>query len=304
MEQFHVNQDSITYTYTQEALRFIEDNKDRPFFLYLPHNMPHVPLGASPEFRGQSANGLYGDVIEELDWSVGEILKKLDELGLDKNTIVVFSSDNGPWLTEGPLGGVSTPLFQGKGTTWDGGQRVPTIIRWKNGIKGGQVNSDVAAMIDWFPTFVKLSGGTLPADRMIDGCDITPVLFATGKRAHHDFAYYNDGKLYAYRSGDWKIILPENIRKGNFWVEDVPAHDTVFFNLRNDIDERMDMKNQNPQAYQATLAKLNAFVQTIKNVPPSLAVTEGRGIQLVNQQRSEAIMNAKANGIEPKSGVK
>jgi len=304
VEQFHVNQDSITYIYTKESLRFIEDNKDRPFFLYLAHNMPHIPLAASAQFIGQSANGLYGDVIEELDWSVGEILKKLDELGLDKNTIVVFSSDNGPWLTEGPMGGVSTPLFQGKGTTWDGGQRVPTIIRWKDSIKGGQVNSDVAAMIDWFPTFVTITGGTLPADRLIDGCDITPVLFATGKRAHHDFAYLNEGKLCAFRSGDWKILLPENIRRGNFWIEDVPAHDTVFFNLRNDIDEKIDVKNQYPEAYKSTLAKLNDFAQTIKDAPPSKVVTEGRGPQLVNQQRTEAITNAKSNGIDSKSGVK
>jgi len=301
MEQFFANQDSITFTYTQEAIRFIEKNKDRPFFLYLPHNMPHVPLGASANFKGKSANGLYGDVIEELDWSVGEVLKKLDELGLDKNTIVVFSSDNGPWLTEGPLGGIATPLFEGKNSCWEGGQRIPAIIRWKDKIQGGQVNNEVAAMVDWFPTFVKLAGGTVPTDRIIDGCDITPVLFGTGTRAHHDFAYMHYGRLYAFRSGDWKIKLPEGLRRGNFWVADVPAHDTVFFNLRNDIAESIDVKNMYPDEFQATLTKLNDFAETIKNVPPSLVLSNNTGPTLINQQRTTAINEARERGVEPKS---
>ena len=301
MEQFFVNQDSIVYTYTQEALRFIEKNKDRPFFLYLPHNMPHVPLGASPNFRGKSANGLYGDVIEELDWSVGEILKKLDELGLDKNTIIVFSSDNGPWLTEGPYGGVATPLFEGKNSCWEGGQRVPAIIRWKDKIQGGQVISDVAAMVDWFPTFVNIAGGTVPADRIIDGCDLAPVLFGTGKRAHHDFAYMHYRRLYAFRSGDWKIKLPEGLRRGNFWVADVAAHDTVFFNLRNDIAENINVKNEYPAEFQATLTKLNAFAETLKDCPPSLVLTNNTAPQLTSQQRAATINEARERGVEPKS---
>jgi len=304
VEQFRVNQDSIIYTYTQEALRFIETHKNRPFFLYLPHNMPHVPIAASANFKGKSANGLYGDVIEELDWSVGQILKKLDELGLDKNTIVVFSSDNGPWLTEGPMGGVATPLFQGKGTTWDGGQRVPAIIRWKDKIRGGQISSDVAAMIDWFPTFVKLAGGTVPTDRIIDGCDISPVLFGSGKRAHHDFAYLHQGRFHAFRSDDWKIILPEKVYKGNFWTADVPAHDTVFFNLRTDIAESTDVKKKYPKEYQATLARLNAFAKTLKDCPPSLVLTTGEGVTLTSQQRTDAINEAKAKGIKSKSEAK
>jgi arylsulfatase len=303
VEKFSVNQDSTTYIYTQEALRFIDNHKDRPFFLYIPHNMPHVPLAASANFKGKSANGLYGDVIEELDWSVGEILKKLDELGLDKNTIVVFSSDNGPWLTEGPMGGVATPLFQGKTTTWEGGQRVPTIIRWKDRIKGGQVNSDVAAMVDWFPTFTLLTGGTVPTDRIIDGCDLTPVLFGTGKRKHQDFAYLHFGRLYAFRSGDWKIKLPEQMYRGNFWVEDVAAHDTVFFNLRNDIAERTDLKNKSSNEYKATLDRMNDFIQTLKDCPPPLVIVENGGPALTGQQRAEAINKARADGIRPKSGM-
>jgi arylsulfatase len=301
MEQFIVNQDSLTYTYTQEALRFIENHKDRPFFLYLPHNMPHVPLAASPNFKGKSANGLYGDVIEELDWSIGEILKKLDELGLDNNTIIVFSSDNGPWLTEGPYGGVATPLFEGKNSCWEGGQRVPAIIRWKDKIQGGQVIDEVAAMVDWFPTFANITGGAVPTDRIIDGCDLTSVLTGAGQRAHHDFAYLHYRRLYAFRSGDWKIKLPEGVRRGNFWVADVAAHDTVFYNLRNDISESIDVKNKYPSEYQATLTKLNAFAETLKDVPPSLVLTNNAGALLTGQQRTDNIEAARAKGVEPKS---
>ena len=301
VESFSVNQDSITYNYTQEALRFIENHKDRPFFLYIPHNMPHVPIAASANFRGKSANGLYGDTIEELDWSVGEILKKLDELGLDKNTIVVFSSDNGPWLTEGPNGGVAVPLFQGKNTCWEGGQRVPTIIRWKDKIRGGQVINDLAAMIDWFPTFVKLAGGTVPTDRIIDGCDLAPVLFGDGKRENNDFAYIHFRRFQGFRSGDWKIKLPAAMQRGNFWVEDVPAHDTLFFNLRNDISETINIKDEYPNEYQATLARMNAFMRTLDDCPPPIILTENRATLLNSRQRMDAINEAREKGIKPKS---
>ena len=299
VENFFVNQDSITYTYTQEAIRFIEKNKNQPFFLYLPHNMPHTPIAASANFKGKSANGLYGDVIEELDWSVGEVLKKLDELGLDKNTIVIFSSDNGPWLTEGPNGGVATPLFQGKGSSWEGGMRVPAIIQWKEKIRGGQVINEVAAMVDWFPTFANITGATIPTDRIIDGCDLTPVLLGTGNRAHHDFAFINFGGLAGFRSGDWKIKLPEGARRGNFWVADVAAHDTVFYNLRNDVSESTDIKNLYPNEYQATLSKLNDFAQTIKDVPPSLVLLDNSAVNLISRQRTEAINEARERGAEP-----
>ena len=301
VEQFHVNLDSATYHYTQESLRFIEKHKDRPFFLFMAHIMPHVPIVASANFKGRSANGLYGDAMEELDWSVGEVLKKLDELGLDKNTIVVFSSDNGGWCTEGPFGGDNTPLFQGKGTTWEGGQRVPAIVRWRDRVRGGQVNSDVASMMDWFPTFLTLAGGTPPTDRIIDGCDLTPVLFGTGKRANADFAYLHWGRLEAYRSGDWKIKLPEKLYEGNFWVEDVPAHDTLFFNLRHDISERTDVKSLYPDEYRTTLTRMNQFAETLNGCPPGLIFSTVEGVQLTNRQRMENIREAKAKGITSKS---
>ena len=155
-------------------------------------------------------------------------------------------------------------------------------------------------MVDWFPTFVKLTGGSVPDDRIIDGCDISPVLFGTGNRAHHDFAYIHNRQLYAFRSGDWKIKLPEGVRRGNFWVADVAAHDTVFFNLRNDISESTDVKDKYPSEYQATLAKMNDFLQTIKDVPPSLVLSNNTGPTLTNQQRTTAINEARERGIESK----
>ena len=300
VERFDVNQDSITYYYTKEAISFIETHKERPFFLYIPHNMPHVPLGASANFRGKSANGFYGDVIEELDWSVGEILKKLDELGLDKNTIIVFSSDNGPWLTEGPYGGVATPLFEGKNSCWEGGQRVPAIIRWKDRVHGGQINNDVASMVDWFPTFANLTGGSVPTDRIIDGCDLTPVLLGTGQRVHQDFAYMHNRRLFAYRSGAWKIKLPEDTRRGNFWVETLPAHDTLFFNLYDDMGESVNVKNEYPAEYRATLAKLNNFAQTLKDCPPTMVLADNSAQVLTGQQRQQTINEAREQGIQSK----
>ena len=296
-----VNQDSITINYTNEAIQFIEKNKNSTFFLYLAHSMPHVPLGASPNFKGRSSNGLYGDVIEELDWSVGEIIKKLEELRIDENTIIIFSSDNGPWIAQGPLGGVATPFFQGKASNWEGGFKVPAIIRWKDHIPEEQESHELAAMTDWFPTLVKLSGGEIPNDRIIDGKSLLPVLFNKGKRENQDFAYIEYGNLTGFRSGDWKILLPEEFRKGNFWVEDVPAHDTVLFNLKNDIAERTDVKNKYPEIFNQLKNKLNSFKETLRDCPPSLFLMEWQTDNTAWKQREESIRNARKKGIQPKS---
>jgi len=294
-----VNQDSITYTYTVKALDFIERNKEQPFFLYLAHNMPHVPLAASASFRGKSANGLYGDVIEELDWSIGQILNKLEQLGLDENTIVIFSSDNGPWLTEGPLGGVATPLFQGKGTIWEGGQRVPAIIRWKGKIAPDTVYENLVTMLDWFPTLINWAGGKIPSDRMIDGKDISPVLLGSPEEQEREFPYIESGKVIAYRKGDWKLVLPEKKRAGNYWVEDVPAHDTLLFNLRQDISEEIDLLSDYPEKAKELSAALSAFEETIKDAPPSLMTMEWRTESFLNKQRNEAIRQDKEKKPNP-----
>lgn len=295
------NKDSTTITYTNKAIDFIQRKKDNgPFFLYVPFNMPHVPIAASPRFKGKSKNGLYGDVISELDWGIGKIVKKVDELGLGENTIICFASDNGPWLQEGPYGGRALPLYRGKGTTWDGGQRVPMIVRWKGHIKPNRIESSVAIMTDWFQTFAHLSGAAIPTDRVYDGYDISSVLLNTGKRANQDFAYIGANGIQAYRSGDWKIKLPESKVLGDYWQTDVPAHGLVLFNLRNDIGEQRDVSKENPQIVNSLLHKIDSVKET-GYYAEAIFLGEFGTTALVKKQRLENVLNAEKNGIGPKS---
>ena len=171
-----VNQDTLTERYTEEAVQFIRENKDRPFFLYMPHNMPHTPLHVSDRFRGKSAGGLYGDVIEMIDWSAGAVLDAIAEYGIDDNTLVVFTSDNGPWYSQGEHGGHASPLRAGKGTTYEGGMREPCIMRWPGRIPAGFSCHELATAMDLFPTLGTLAGASLPTDRIIDGKDIFPLM--------------------------------------------------------------------------------------------------------------------------------
>lgn len=299
------SKDSTTIVYTEKACDFIERNKENPFYLYVAYNMPHVPLAASQRFLGKSKNGLYGDVIMELDWGVGEILAKLRDCGIDENTIVCFASDNGPWLKEGPYGGRALPCYSGKGTTWDGGQRVPMIVRWPGHIAARQTETSVACMLDWYVTFAKMAGGTLPTDREIDGYDIMPVLLGTGSRPNHDFAYIKssmDGyEISAYRSGDWKIKLPEPAVPGNFWEADEPAHDTLLFNLRKDIGERHNLAKKHPEIVKMLRAKIDSLQATPGFMVEPMFQWEFLTDQLTESQRRENILNAARDGIKPKS---
>jgi arylsulfatase A-like enzyme len=208
------DQTQLTVRYTERAVRFIEKHRERPFFLYLPHAMPHVPLHVSEKHRGKAARGLYGDVIEEIDWSVGEVLKALEANGLEEHTLVVFTSDNGPWLSYGDHAGSAGRLREGKGTTWEGGVRVPFIARWPGRIPAGSVCGEPAMTIDLLPTIAALAGAPLP-DRKLDGKDIWPLLSASpGARSSQEayFFYYNDNELQAVRSGRWKLHLPHSYR--------------------------------------------------------------------------------------------
>jgi len=270
VDSIKINQKYTTKTYTREAVSFIDRNKDKPFFLYLPHTMPHVPLYASPDFEGKSKRGLYGDVIEEIDWSVGEVVKALKKNGIDENTLVVFTSDNGPWLIFDIEGGSAGPLRQGKGTTFEGGQRVPTIAYWPSKIKPGTVYPDLASHLDLYPTIISLTGSqknqtTLP----LDGEDITSVLFGTGHRKGDEFAYYMDGKLEAFRKGDWKIRLPhaEVKQRGMVTLE---ATDTLFFNLKTDIGEKNNLLKTNPAKAKELLKALEAFNKKLSSSPRTL----------------------------------
>ncbi len=207
--QLMPDQTQLTSWYTERAVKFIERNKERPFFLYLPHNMPHVPLHVSAKFAGKSGQGMYGDVISELDWSVGEILRTLKRQGLDENTLVVFTSDNGPWLLYGDHSGNAHPLREGKATSFDGGVRVPCLMRWPGKIPAGSECREMAWTMDLLPTIAKLAGNTAPTDRIIDGRDIWPLMSGQpgAKTPHEAFYYYWDRGLEAVRSGPWKLHL-------------------------------------------------------------------------------------------------
>ena len=203
----------LTTQYTERAVRFIEKNKDRPFLFYLAHSMPHVPLHVSEKFRGKSPRGLYGDVIMEIDWSVGEILAALKRCGVDDNTLVFFASDNGPWLAYGDHGGCALPLREGKGTVWDGGVRTPCLMRWPGKIPAGRVCAEPMMTIDMLPTIAGLVGAKLP-DHKIDGLDIWPVVSgqAGAKSPHEALAFYWGQGLEALRSGRWKLHFPHKYR--------------------------------------------------------------------------------------------
>ena len=249
------DQATLTTRYTERALRFIAKNKDRPFFLYMAHSMPHVPLGVSEKFKGKSEQGMYGDVIEEIDWSVGEILEALRQYDLEDNTLVIFASDNGPWLNFGNHAGSANPLNQGKGCMWEGGARVPCIMRWTGKIPTGKVCNNIAASIDVLPTIAAITNTPLP-EKKIDGVNILPLLlgdFDANPRDH--YFYYYGGELRAVRQGKWKLFFPHTYRsyKG---VE--PGRDgfpgpyargeigLALFDLENDIGETTDVAAQHP----------------------------------------------------------
>lgn len=207
------DQSQLTTRYTERAVGFIERNKSRPFFLYLAHSMPHVPLHVSDKFKGRSQRGLFGDVLMELDWSVGEILRALRENGLDRRTLVVFTSDNGPWLSYGDHAGSADPLREGKGTAWEGGTRVPCVMRWPGRIPAGGVSHEPLMTIDLLPTLGKLVGDEIPPEGA-DGRDVWPLIAgAKAARNPHDaYYFYYDHQLQAVMSGRWKLYLPHSYR--------------------------------------------------------------------------------------------
>jgi len=240
-----VNQNTLTERYTNEAIRFIEDNKDNPFFLYMPHTFPHVPLYVSNQFSGQSDAGLYGDVVETIDWSVGEILETLESLGLDENTIVIFTSDNGPWFE-----GSSGPYRDRKGTSWEGGQRVPFIAKWTDTIPSGVVSNEPAMNIDIFPTLVKLAGGELPTDRVIDGKDILPMLVEGAPSPHEALYLFDSDRIAGVRSGRWKLVVESQYRAA------LPSFDNpdsyygpngLLFDVQLDPSETYSYTRENPE---------------------------------------------------------
>jgi arylsulfatase A-like enzyme len=236
-------QPTLTHRYVEKSVEFIKANRDRPFFLYIAHHMPHVPLFAHHEFEGRSARGPYGDVIEEIDAGVGRLRAVLAELGLERNTLIVFTSDNGPWLVQRDLAGSSGPFRDGKGTTFEGAVRVPALFLWPGTVKPGVV-MEMGAFFDLLPTFAALAGVPVPSDRVLDGYDLTPVLRGTGPSPRRTYFYYRGSLLQAVRSGAFKV---------HFFTRP-EGHDKVpervdppwLFNLDHDPSEQFDVARDHP----------------------------------------------------------
>ncbi|MEZ5038842.1 MAG: sulfatase [Saprospiraceae bacterium] len=262
-----VDQSMLTTLYTERAVDFIQRHKTQPFFLYLPHNMPHVPLYVSDKFKGKSEAGLYGDVIQEIDWSVGQVLAALKDNGLDDNTLVIFTSDNGPWLSYGGHSGRALPLREGKGTAWEGGVRVPCIMRWPGKVPSGRVEEKPGMTIDLLPTIAQLVGGKLP-DHTIDGENMLPLVLGEATATpHHEayYFYYKTNELHGLLSGDgrWKLYLPHEYRSLNGRIGtndglpiDYDQNKVVspeLYDLRNDISETKNVATEHPEVVQSLL---------------------------------------------------
>jgi len=238
------DQTTITKRYTEEAVSFIEENQEAPFFLYLAHSMPHVPLYRSKNFENKSLRGIYGDVIEELDWSVGEILAALKRNGLDENTLVVFTSDNGPWLIFNEHGGSAGLLRGGKGGTYEGGMREPAIF-WYPGTVKPEVVMELGTTMDLLPTFCGLANVELPDDRIYDGYDLFPVLSGTGESPRDVVYYYRGTQVYAIRKGAYKAHF---ITQGEYGGPSKTIQETpLLFNLEVDPSEKINIADEHPE---------------------------------------------------------
>jgi arylsulfatase A len=246
----------LTRKYTEAAVSFIQKHKERPFLLYLAHSMPHLPWHVSEKFKDSSALGLYGDVIQEIDWSVGEILATLEETGLVESTLVLFTSDNGPVLMENS--GSAGPLRGRKATTWEGGQRVPCLVSWPGTIPEGKICKALTTTMDLVPTFIKLAGGEIPEDHTFDGYDIQTLLMnpLTAETAYEAFYYYSrDGKPEAVRSGKWKL----HIEKSRGWDTALGPFPVSLYDLSRDIGESNNLADENPQIVERLTRKIREF---------------------------------------------
>ncbi|QVL31844.1 sulfatase [Telmatocola sphagniphila] len=281
--QLMPDQTKLTTLYTERAIKFIEKNKEKPFFLYLPHSMPHVPLHVSEKFKGKSKAGLYGDVVMELDWSVGEIMNALKRDNLEENTILIFSSDNGPWLTYGNHGGSSGGLREGKGTSFEGGIREPFLIRWPGKIPANSICREPAMTIDILPTLAKWCGAELPKLK-IDGKDISALCTSDAKSPQEAYYFYWGQELQAIRSGDWKLHFEHTYRtvEGEVPAEGKPAKQgsakllKSLYNLKQDPAESKDLLKEHPEIVE----RLEKLAQTMReDLGDTLTKTTGTGIR-------------------------
>jgi len=239
------NQNNITQRYADQTVQFIKSNKDKPFFIYLAHNLPHVPLFASKEALGKSSRGLYGDVIQEIDKGVGEILQALKEEGLDQNTLVVFTSDNGPWTAFNEQGGSAGLLKAGKGTTWEGGMREPTLF-WSPGKIAPSIVDRMGSTMDLFHTFSKMAGVSLPDDRILDSYDLSPLLFENQKGERDQLFYYRGTELYALRMGEFKAHYITQGAYGIYGGKEI-HNPPLLYNLNHDPSEQFNIADKHPE---------------------------------------------------------
>ncbi len=259
------DQKQMTKEFTNRAVDFIKNSTDKPFFLYLPHPMVHVPLYCSDEFRGKSGAGLFGDVVMEVDWSVGQILAAIEDIGVERNTLVIFTTDNGPWLSYGNHAGQAAPLREGKGTMFEGGYRVPTLMWWKGKIPAGTECDQLCSTIDVLPTVAKLIGADLPKNK-IDGKDIRPLMFGEkDAKSPHDYfyCYYKGGELQAVRNERFKLMFKHKYRTlnghpGGFGGRPIPYKQAEIglslFDLDNDVSEKKNVIKEHPEVTKALQA--------------------------------------------------
>ncbi|MEZ6056789.1 MAG: sulfatase [Planctomycetaceae bacterium] len=279
------DQTHLTTWYTERAVKFIDQHHEGPFLLYVAHSMPHVPLFRSEKYAGKSEQGVYGDVIMEIDWSVGEITAALDRHGLKENTLMIFTSDNGPWMSYGNHAGSAAPLREGKGTTWEGGVRVPCIMRWPGQIPAGTECNELAATIDLFPTVAEIIGAKLP-EHPIDGLSILPLMLGTegASTPHETYYYYWGNHLEAIRSGDWKLHFPHQYRSltGTPGKDGLPngytqqKTDLALYNLRDDIGESTNVLKDHPEIVE----KLKGLAEAArKELGDSATKSTGSGLR-------------------------
>jgi arylsulfatase len=279
------DQATLTTRYTERAVQFINKNKDRPFFLYVPHSMPHVPLGVSDKFKGKSKQGMYGDVMMEIDWSVGQIFEALKKNNLDQNTLVIFASDNGPWMNFGNHAGQVGPLREAKGTMWEGGARVPCIMRWPGQIEPNSTCTKMVATIDILPTVAEIANAPLP-EKKIDGVSILSLLRGDKEaNPRNEYYYYYDTSLEAVRQGHWKLHFPhtyrsyEGVEPGrDGWPGPYAEGKTglALYNLQEDIGERKDIKDRHPEIVEQ-LKKLGEKAR--QELGDSLTKRTGAGVR-------------------------
>lgn len=283
------NQSQLTTQITERSVEFINRNKDHPFFLYVPHPQPHVPLFVSDKFRGKSGRGLYGDVIMEIDWSVGEIMKALKANNLADNTIVIFTSDNGPWLSYGNHAGSALPFREGKGTAWEGGHREPFIIRYPDVLKGDRTIDTPVMAIDILPTIAELTGSELPVHR-IDGKSVLKLLKGTTQESPQEayYFYYRVNELHGVRYGNWKLYFPHNYRTmegqqpgkdglpGNYIHLDI--EEIELYDLSNDLGETTNVASDYPEVVEKIKQLANAMRHKLGDSLIELEGTENRPV--------------------------